>query len=470
MKKIFLFSLLSVLLMGFSACTSVTDENSLSDCIPGDYSLYFKIDGTKMFDATDIKVDGDKVELPAYLQNVITPDQARVIGFVNKNVELDNVIVGGNYGAKPEMLALVKISDYDGFIKVLGDQDINVVSEKDDIEILSDGTDAFGAVYKKKYAYFFTEKDGEKFMAGVIERVRKNPLSKYEGLAQAIDGDNAMDMVLNFDEYLKTLSGSERAMLGTGGDKMKGRGFKGNFNFEANKMLMNCSMINIDGSEVEKMADVDDINIALLGYVPENFNVVFAGGKPTPSDPKAYDNALASCTPQVRPFLQMILPYIQSIDGSTMVALRLQFPELLNGFNPAYVDGIFMTHMPMDKIQEATANITSVISMYGMKPVAAGDGLYSVDLQGINLYFGAADGYFVVSTVPVSATHSSDLTKYFVNRKSAGVFDGACLKGILPFAPFAVMQSENGTEVKSEVTLDGTTEKFIPAVVQAFSK
>ena len=237
-----------------------------------------------------------------------------------------------------------------------------------------------------------------------------------------------------------------------------------NINFEDNKMLLDGGMGNVDGSPFKPAATLDDVNVAMLAYVPDNFNCIIAAGKPTLTDTDYFDR-ISKNAGQLGGLVSMVRPYLESVDGSSLLALRLS-PELLEGFSPEYFDGMIMMHMPMEKIREAVSNLMGFAGMYGVPVAEVGEEMYMISYAGLNLYFGAADGYLVISTVPVSATNNSELTKYFVSKESALVVDGSCLKGRLPFYPFAVIQSNGGAEFKANITLEETSDKFIPALMQ----
>ena len=66
MKKIsFLVLFVTLLTLGFSSCSSITGEDELTGYIPGDAAMVMKLDCKKLFEASDVKVDGDKVDLPS---------------------------------------------------------------------------------------------------------------------------------------------------------------------------------------------------------------------------------------------------------------------------------------------------------------------------------------------------------------------------------------------------------------------
>ncbi|MDE6484449.1 MAG: DUF4836 family protein [Duncaniella sp.] len=462
MKKISFLSLFVMLLtLGFSSCSSITGENELTNYIPANAPMVMKLDCKKLFEAADVKVDGDKVELPAYMKDMFKGENAEMLAKINSKIDLENVYAvkcDGDY-----FFLLAGCKDYPGLTAMLEDEKL-VKSAQDEYEIYGFGDDSALGIYKEKYVYLMSGCGKVDDFKTLVETIRKNPLAKYDALADAVSTADAVSFVMNYEAYFNALPSRERALIGGTPEYIKGKFMGANINFDGNKMLFDGGMGNIDGSPFKPMATMDDINIALLAYVPENYNIIVAAGKPNLNDPDYYDQ-LAKNMGRAGGFIADLIPYLKSVDGSSLAAFRVS-PEIMGGFNPEYFDVMLMAHMPMEKIREAISNLMTFGGMHGLPSVEVSEDMYMINLPGISVYFGAADGYLVISTQPVSATHNSELTKYFVNKKSAAVVDGNCLKGMLPFYPFAVMQSNDGAEFKADVTLEGTSEKFIPALMQ----
>lgn len=458
MKKISILSLLVMMLtLGLSSCSSFIGEDELTKYLPGDAMMVMKLDGKKLMEATDIKVDHDKVVLPDYLKKYCQGDEAEMLTKIYGMIDVDKIFIA--MMGHQDMYCLARVTDYPGLCEML-EAECMTKESQGDYDVYDTNGSVVG-IYKKKYVYLMHVSEAMNDFKALVENVAKNPLSKNTAMAEAVSTDDAITMAINYEAYVKAMPVAGVSMP----DYIKGKYMAMNMNFEGNKLLMDAGMGNMDGSPIKPIATVDDINIALLGYVPENFNVIIASGKPTINDPDYYEQLQNNMPREFAGVMNMIIPYLKSVDGSSLFALRLS-PEIAAGFNPEYFDVLLMTHMPMDKIQEVVSSLMTTTGMYGMPSKELGDGMYAISFEGIDIYYGATDGYFAISTVPVSATHSSELTKYFVNKQTAGVVDGSCLQGILPFYPFAVMQSNGGTDVKSEVTLEGTTEKFLPAVLQ----
>lgn len=462
MKKILILSLLVMLLsLGFSSCSSITGEDELANFIPGDAPMVMKLDCKKLFEAADVKIDGDKVELPSYMENIFKGDDAEMIAKINSKIDLEKVYAV--LYSSNEAFLLARTIDYDGLCGML-DADDMVKSSQGDYEVYSLDEASTLGIYKKKYVYIMHERDALADFKALVEKIRKNPLAKNDVLADAVSTSDAISCVMNYEEYFNALPKQTLALTGGVPEYIKGKFIAMNINFEGNKMLLDGGMGNIDGVPFKPIATMDNLNVAMLAYVPENFNIIVAAGKPTLNDPDYYDQIVRN-SGQMGAIISVLRPYIESVDGSSLLALRVA-PELMGGFNPEYFDCMLMVHMPMEKIRQAISNLMEISGMYGMPSAEVGEDMYMISYEGINIYYGATDGYLVISTVPVSATNSSELTKYFVNKESAIVVDGSCLKDMLPFYPFAVMQSNGSSNFKADVTLEGTSDKFIPALMQ----
>ncbi|MBD5343896.1 MAG: DUF4836 family protein [Bacteroides sp.] len=464
MKKIsFLVLFVTLLTLGFSSCSSITGEDELTGYIPGDAAMVMKLDCKKLFEASDVKVDGDKVELPSFMKKWFNNDEVETLSKLNNKLELDKVFMAIN--GEKDFIILVRTNDFDGLCKMLEEDNDPVKKSQDDYTVYT--SDNFTvAVYKQKYVFVKNSALTIADFKTLVEKIKKNPLSKYPALAQAVSTDDAITFAVNYEQYMALLPLYGTGAIVPASDYIKGKFMAGNINFVGNKALFDGELGNIDGSPVKPVASMDDINIALLSYVPEDYNIVFAAGKVTMTDNDYYDNLVKYSLPQLQGFVSMMRPYLESIDGSSMMAFRIDPALATLGFNPEYFDAILMIHMPMEKIREAVSNLMTAAGMYGLPAAEISRDMYAVTYGGITIYFGASDGYLAISTQPVSATHSPEFAKYFVNRKSAAVIDGSCLKGLLPFSPFAVMQSDGATEFKAEVTLEDTTDKFIPALMQ----
>ncbi|MDE6581498.1 MAG: hypothetical protein K2K47_03105, partial [Duncaniella sp.] len=353
MKKFSFLSLLVILLtIGFSSCSSITGEDELTNYLPADAPLVMKLDCNKLFEAADVKIDGDKVELPAYMNDMFKGDNAAMLAKINSKIDLEKV-----YAAKCEgesFFMLVRCTDYKGLCAMLDEEDMTKSSEGDYVVYEMGNRSALG-IYKEKFVYLLPEYKAINDFKTLVENIRKNPLAKYDALADAVSTSDAVSFAMNYEAYFNALPARELALIGGVPDYVKGKYMGANINFDGNKMLFDGGMGNIDGSPFKPMATIDDINIALLSYVPEDFNIIVAAGKPNLTDPDYYDQ-LAKNMGQASGLMAGLIPYFKAVDGSTMAAFRVS-PEIAAGFKPEYFDVMLMAHMPMEKIREAVSNL-----------------------------------------------------------------------------------------------------------------
>ena len=111
--------------------------------------------------------------------------------------------------------------------------------------------------------------------------------------------------------------------------------------------------------------------------------------------------------------------------------------------------------------------------MNRVTPATTDDGVMVIPQYGMNFYVGNVDGYLGIANFPFNPNQQNELSPLFNGKDGALSIDLPSLKLISPMAPeFGVKVTSQfaGDKGSAEITLPGTDEPILQAILKAFMK
>ena len=237
-----------------------------------------------------------------------------------------------------------------------------------------------------------------------------------------------------------------------------------------NKLVAGSVVIQADGTTVA--ADgLQPVNQAVLSYIPDSFSFAFAVGLTPDFDWSVLTQAVSAFGGfQARGMMAVVTPYLQSINGTVMLAAGPANDQAYSEIDPGNWHFILMAHMPQQKITEIMNMVRNSMFVAGMSPRMTDQGLLIVPQYGMNLYLGNVDGYFAVSNMPFDNTRQNSLAPLFSGKDGAVMLELPSLRSLSPAAPafgFRLTGQTGQGSTTAELALTGTTQPILQAILSA---
>ncbi len=262
-----------------------------------------------------------------------------------------------------------------------------------------------------------------KAVKALRESAEEQPVTRFYGVTQALDQPSTIRLAIE--------SGFISRLNGTGKDDDKTPADK-------NWLIVNLEQgaesglaarwheINPAGETV-KTPGMQRINPAMLAYVPADFTLVGAMGVNGDFDWTPIEQtALMVGGFQGAAFMSIAAPYLQSVDGTVLVAAR---PKARGaGDEASDYDFLLLAKMPRQKIEGLLNMVRTMLFTGGISPAwDASQGIMSFPQYGGMMYMGEVDGCLGVSTIPFDNTRNNPLAPLFVNKDAALNIDAGAL-------------------------------------------
>lgn len=409
---------LIALVMGL-ASVSCSRQGELLDTVPADVSAVATVDFKKLcessgitFTSEGIKADdeinsGLRGDLREMLDRMARLDSEGVADFSRVAVAVDSD------GAKYVTFA---ISDYGKLKEQMGDW-IEWQPDADGYHVAGLG-DGCVLLCTSSQAWVLDDVRGSatKALEGLLKRAGEMPVTKLDGVMQALGRDNIANIAVasGFVSFATDKKPDTEipaqdkewnvASLNTGAD---------------NSLVAEWETMQSTGRTV-KVKGMQNINPALLAYVPEDYPITFAAGITPEFNWKPLEQlALTVGGFQAGAFMAVVNPFLESINGSVLIAAKPLSEYALAEGDPSDWDFIVLAHMPQDKINRLMTMIATMMSTAGVTPSVNKDGMMVVPQYGKNLYIGNVDGYLGISTKEFDNSRNNSLAPTFVNKNLA---------------------------------------------------
>lgn len=185
---------------------------------------------------------------------------------------------------------------------------------------------------------------------------------------------------------------------------------------DASEAHVTATLMEGSGKPVE-IKGLQTIDTDFLRYLPASFNIVCAVGLKPEMDWDAALSMLSLLPPgEFSSNMAMIMPYLKDLDGTLAMGMAMS-PDK-SGSYTAFV----MARLDRDKINELIDKASALAAMAGISVTEASGDMKIITVPGLgNLYFGELDGNLAISTFPLEAGQSNELTPVFQGHDAAAV-------------------------------------------------
>lgn len=449
------FAILTALIVGLT--TSCSKRGEILDTIPADVTMVATLNVDKLCSAAGVTLKGDgSIEVLPAMQGVVSGDIREILENISKlkadgAADVENIVAAVD-GDGVTYLTFA-VSDMEKLTSAFGDNlkwtdgaNGYRTARMDNTMLLQKGDQVWAV---------FGAKDAVKSVESMLKSAGEMSVSDLNGIAEALGRDNMANVAVASGFTALTTSKKPNTEI-PAQDKEWAVGAL--LEGADNSLVFNCEMMQSTGRTLSPKG-MQRINPALLAYVPENFNTVFAAGLTPEFDWQPITQlAMVAGGFQTAAFLSVVTPYLESIDGSVLIAAAPDEAETFAEGDFTEWDFIVMAHMPQDKINGLTSMIRNMMSTAGMTPSVTPEGLIAVPQYGKTLYIGNVDGYLGISTIGFDNTRNNSLAPTFVNKEMAANLSLEPYSDYVPSAPQGTglnlsAAMENGkTSVKIKVT------------------
>lgn len=435
-----MFAILTAVFVGLASSCSKRAE--ILDNIPADVNLVATVNVDKLCSAVGVTLKGDgSAEVCVPMQGVVRGNMKMLDALAGMKAEgvadIDNIVVAVD--KENVTYAILSVSDIERFD--------TATSEYLDWNEASNGyrsarLGSASLLAKDGLVWFVTgARDAVKSVDELKKRAREMSVAQLDGIAGVLGRDNMVNVAVasglaSMDKSDAGIDAQDKewsvAALKEGAD---------------NSLVIDWEMMKSTGLTV-KPKGMQNINPALLAYVPENFNVTLAFGLTKEFDWEPLRKVVMMAGGfQTAAFMSVVNPYLESIDGTVLMAAAPSSPELMKDGDVSDWDFIVMVHMPQDKINSLMSMISSMMSTAGMTPTVTADGLMAIPQYGKTMYIGNVDGYLGISTIGFDNTRNNSLAPTFVNK------DMAANLSLEPYSDY-VHGAPEGTGVVVSASMD----------------
>ncbi len=461
------FLLTAVALLTFcgilSSCKSESSE--ILDKIPADMTMTMKFDAKFWVEQSGITFSTDGIELPDYLKSSfedVAPDKLAKLAEFEKVVDLTNTYVIGSVTNKSFFIVapVTDSSKLDKFIEENND----VCEDYKDFKLVDDKVILSGDLLW--IANSGNLKKDADYLADMYAAAAKAPLSKVKAASEALAADYPLTMAMNYGSYSDAIGKISSVKIP---EMFKNVWVTGYVKTEGSAVTANYGMVNSDGSPLD-VPQVDEIDASVLNYVPADFNLVAAAGKPAE---EAIDSMMKSLAmiPDIQSFLPIAEAYLKAVDGTTLIAAGADYPSFYA--NPGFDNwnALVMIHMEQTTLNLSVAQIIQLANGAGLGEVKeVKDGLYSINADGRTFYVGNVDGYLTLSTILPSDNNSNPLAKYLIGHQHGLALSVPKLNEVLSpkfaYPMLFTLQSEPETRVKMEFKFEDSTDNFVTTLLK----
>ena len=438
-----MYAILTAVFVGLVSSCSKRAE--ILDNVPADVTMVATVNVDKFCSAVGVTLKGDgTAEVCDPMQGVVRDNVKMFDALARMKAEgvadIDNIVVAVDN--ENVTYAIMAVGDMDKFNAATG--------EYLDWNEAANGyrTARFGSqslLAKDGQVWAVTgARDAVKAVDEFKKRAREMSVAQLDGIAEALGRDNMANVAVASGFASMTGSGKPNTEIAVQDKEWSVASLKDGAD---NSVVMDWEMMQSTGLTV-KPKGMQNINPALLAYVPENFNVTVACGLTKDFDWEPLRKVIMLAGGfQTAAFMSVVNPYLESIDGTVLMAAAPSSPELLTDGDVSDWDFIVMVHMPQSKINSLMSMIGNMMSTAGMTPTVTADGLMAIPQYGKTMYIGNVDGYLGISTIGFDNTRNNSLAPTFVNK------DMAANVSLVPYSDY-VHGAPEGTGVVISASMD----------------
>lgn len=409
MRKIYNILIIVATMLITASCANETED--ILEMIPADVNAVAKINIESTMKHLGITYDANGVKFPSQIEPLINEELSST-----KRDEM-----GKGLTMLTQVVDLTQVAIFystDGFVYAVA----NVVDESllavklEEVLGQSQETDGFVWFSNPGGSEIIALKNSRVWYTNAPNGVRgiKAQLSKSEKGSVAAD-KHLSDFFATSEDALAVVS-PRLLNLET---KDKGGWLRMSATARENGSTIKFSQMNGDGTLAKAGEQLRKIDGEALKHIPNNaLGAVAIALSPNFDWTTVESSVLPMMSHADRGLLEMMMPYVKSIDGTvlfTVAAKDLSSTRSLN--NPGNWSLKFMAHMPADKVDEAVNKIvTTIEGDYRLTIPKDGD-FYVIPYPDMTIRLGKVDSYFTLTFGEPSVAGGSALA-----QKMAGCY------------------------------------------------
>ena len=425
-----LFAVLTAIFVGM--LSSCSKRSEILDSVPADVTMVATLNIGKMCSAVGVTLKDDGTA------EIAAPAQRWMSGVQKELNTLATLKAQGVFDIENMVMALD--GDVKYCIMAIDDEDKVMEATRENIgwNEASDGyrigrMDSGTFLMKDGRIWIVSgSRDAVKSVGDMNKRAREMSVGKLDGVAAALTRDNMANIAVASGFASLTTSGKSDTEIPAQDKEWNVASLQQGAD---GSLVLDWQLMQSTGRTLEPKG-LQPVNPALLAYVPENFNVVAAAGLTGEFDWEPLRKVVMMVGGfQTAAFMSVANPYLESIDGTMLLAFAPSDPAMLAEGDASDCDFIAMIHMPQAKINALTDMIKSMFATAGMTPTVTPQGFIAVPQYGKTMYIGNVDGYLGISTIGFDNTRNNSLAPTFVNKDVAACVSLRPLSDFIPTAP-----------------------------------
>lgn len=463
--KFFVLPLLTAIIFGIFAA-SCSKEQKLLDVIPSSVDLVGTVRLKTVLEKGGCKYENGEAVIPAGVSDTERlTNRVTLIGSMDASgvCNPDETVCG--HSAEGDVFMVLAVSDKNKFKEATAGE----IEWTDETGSYACGTvGSMAVLLDDSRVWFVGVKPSEavKVVDGLVKEAGKSSIGSMTGIAQLLAEDNLVNVAARQGDA------PEKNKKETKGENpaLEVRWATLTLNVQDNKLVGSSSMIEADGKPVA-VSGMQEINPAVLAYVPENFNVALGFGVTPDFDWSLLTKAFGTFGGfQGQAMMTAVIPYLQSIDGTIFVAAGPANPEAYTDIEPGNWQFIAMVHLPQQQINDVLGMMRTSMFMAGVTPKEDKDGIMMIPQYGMNLYMGNIDGYLAVSNLPFEANRQNSLAPVFSGKVGAFSLSLPTIKVFgdgMPDYGVGVKVQMTPDNAVGEVVLTGTDRPILEVLLAA---
>ncbi len=444
---------LAAIVMLLSSCTK---EKALLETVPDDVTGLATVDIPAVIKEMGVKIENGKAVMPESLRlgaSGISADELNMVAGLGEAADLKHAVV---FAGDDYFLLTATVTDSQKLASVLESNGATRES-KSGFDLFSAGEYVIAVRDNQMWVNGHQPEKTADVISSVLKKAADGSVGDIEGLVDFLSGDNLLNGCLNVASAGNAAAGDDVAKWGCF-----------NARIISNKIHGEVLALKADGSLMEGTGTTK-INLPVLDYVPSAAGMVAAIGiSPEMDWDSFFEQAGKSLAgqPQAAAQIGMLRPFIESLDGTLMVAVGPR--DYSAPISEENLEFIAMVHMAQDKVDQTVNQILTLLSQQAPVEQEA-DNLWAVSFNGMKLFVGNVDGYLTCSNSRPSNNHGSSLAARFSGKEGAISVVLPSLAFMHPSAPgFGVDFLMTASSAKGVYTLGltGTDKPILQALIE----
>lgn len=447
-----------------SLLSSCSHDNPILETIPSDVNTVAKINGTKFFEALEIKLENGKITLPDYLTKDLKEDNSDKAAKILSVIDTDNIFFV--IDSKMAVVLTAGVKDSEAFAKAVTEISESEAVTEEGYKVWKNNNIVLGD-NQMWVALDYTGKSGAvSIVKNLLKKAGEKSIAELSGVAAAL---NANDLFNAAQPNPAVTADNKTAWsISTG-------------NINGNKLTLKSGLIWDNGDK----ASIDwltDINPKSLDYTPANAFCTAACGLSNKIPWGDILNKIASnagMTVQQAGFINILVPYLQGINGTMLLSVgsadgmtpAQAITECANG-NVKAISLVIMTAYDSAKAHEIINMIKGQgAAALGIPVIEDADGIHiNIPEAGCAVSLNYADGNLIFRLPDnAKAGNGTGIKLDIAGKTSAMNLEIPSLSEFAPSFNYGIKLTceSKGADATGVFELTGTDAPLLPTIIKS---